>query len=162
MATVGRIIAGARIERGMKQEDLAAAVGVSKSAVHQWENGTSMPRMHLRAHIAQALGIDKALLMPEMADVIPAREQPRDIATEISEMRSRLEVLAGGEGRGDGAEGYPGIEALLQDPALRQALHITDDEAEALRSVSVGTHHSIETVDQAVALLSLLRTWQRR
>ncbi|NMC34935.1 MAG: helix-turn-helix transcriptional regulator [Veillonellaceae bacterium] len=163
MATLGRIIAGARIERGMTQEELADAIGVSKSAVCQWEAGRSTPRMHIRARIAKALGLETMVLLPEI-ELLPELDPPRTREQAIADIKARLAELEHDEheGRGDAPDPYPGIEALLQDPTLRQALQITDAEAESLRSVSVGTDHSVETVDQAIALLALLRTLRRR
>lgn len=39
----------------MSQLDLAAAVGVSKAAVSEWELGKSTPRQHVQVAIASAL-----------------------------------------------------------------------------------------------------------
>jgi len=51
---------GAKIKQyrkfsGLSQAALGDAVGVSKAAVSQWENGESSPRPHLQIEIAKAL-----------------------------------------------------------------------------------------------------------
>lgn len=55
-----------RVLRGMTQKDLAEYLGVTESAVSQWENGTSAPRLkHLQA-IAKIFGIEIGdIILPE-------------------------------------------------------------------------------------------------
>jgi transcriptional regulator with XRE-family HTH domain len=43
-----RLVA-ARERRGLKQAEIAARIGVSQSAVSQWESGTCVPRKHVGA-----------------------------------------------------------------------------------------------------------------
>jgi putative transcriptional regulator len=50
----GNTIRQYRKLRKMSQADLAAAVGVTKAAVSEWEKGYSSPRPHLQIAIAQA------------------------------------------------------------------------------------------------------------
>lgn len=42
--------------RQLSQQQLADAVGVTKAAVSEWENGKSAPRQHYQVGIARALG----------------------------------------------------------------------------------------------------------
>lgn len=59
-------IAGARITKGLTQEQLAREIGVSRSAVQKWESGRADIRFkHLKA-ISQITGFDiDDFLMPE-------------------------------------------------------------------------------------------------
>jgi transcriptional regulator with XRE-family HTH domain len=44
-----------RTTHKMSQAELAEAVGVTKAAVSEWENGKSTPRQHIQVAIASAL-----------------------------------------------------------------------------------------------------------
>jgi transcriptional regulator with XRE-family HTH domain len=46
-----------RTEAGLSQEDLAAKVGVDKTAVSHWENGVSSPKGARLPAVASALGV---------------------------------------------------------------------------------------------------------
>jgi transcriptional regulator with XRE-family HTH domain len=59
----GERIRVARRERGLTQEDLAASVGVSRSAVAQWETGRSGQVRGNMARIARALQVDVEYLL---------------------------------------------------------------------------------------------------
>ncbi len=56
-----------RKERGMTQERLAEALGVTTGAVHKWESGASMPEIRMLMEIADLFGVSvDALLGYEM------------------------------------------------------------------------------------------------
>lgn len=81
---VGRRIAEARHAAGLSQAALAAAVGVSRSAVAQWETGRAGQLRANLARIGAALGVSASWL------------------------------LEGGAGRSDGAAGNATEMALLR------------------------------------------------
>lgn len=60
---IGETILRLRRERGLTQEQLAAAVGVSPPAVSKWERGVTCPDIALLAPLARALGatVDRLL-----------------------------------------------------------------------------------------------------
>lgn len=60
---VGRRIRDARRARGMTQDALARAVGVSRSAVAQWETGRAGQLRGNLTRIGAALGVSAAYLM---------------------------------------------------------------------------------------------------
>lgn len=60
---IGRRIRSARQERGLTQEALAAAIGVSRSAVAQWETGRAGQLTTHLAAIAGALEVGVEFLM---------------------------------------------------------------------------------------------------
>ena len=60
---IGERIRVARQERRITQEELASAVGVSRSAVAQWETGRSGQVTGNLARIAQVLGVGVEFLM---------------------------------------------------------------------------------------------------
>lgn len=52
----GSAIANRRKAKGLTQADLAALVGVSKTSVWKWENGTAQPRRTMMARLSELLG----------------------------------------------------------------------------------------------------------
>lgn len=55
---LGTLIARARHDRGLSMEGLAAATGVSKGLVWQWERGNKTPTAANLARVARALDVD--------------------------------------------------------------------------------------------------------
>jgi transcriptional regulator with XRE-family HTH domain len=53
----GAAIRLVREAKGMTQKQLAAAIGVTQSAVSQWEGGESSPSVKNQLKIASALGV---------------------------------------------------------------------------------------------------------
>ena len=56
-----------RHKKGMNQKDLAAAIGVDRSTITKWENGTSYPRAWMLPKIADVLGCTVDDLLRETA-----------------------------------------------------------------------------------------------
>ena len=46
-----------REEKGLSQQELADAAGVSRNAVDQWENGSYIPNVIAAAAVAEKLGV---------------------------------------------------------------------------------------------------------
>ena len=55
--TLGKRIGMLRRQKGLKQEELAAALGVSPQAVSKWENDQTCPDISLLPKLATLLGI---------------------------------------------------------------------------------------------------------
>jgi len=141
MATLGRRIAGARHEAGLLQEELADKVGVSKSAVQQWERGRAHPRINHLAEIARIT--NKPIIHFIEAQVRETRP------AEISAITAQRPAP------------YPGVEALLADEPTCTSLGVTPDEARLLRdgwSLPLGP----KTLPEAVKLLQTLRDMSSR
>ena len=73
---IGKRVKRLRIARGWTQNGLAAAVGVSRSAVAQWETGRSVGSATNRARIAQALGVAPAELVPKGEPIVSGDKMP--------------------------------------------------------------------------------------
>ena len=54
---LGQTIRKLRQDRGMKQEELGVAVGVSKQSVSNWENENIMPSIDLLIRLADCFGV---------------------------------------------------------------------------------------------------------
>ena len=90
---LGQAIKKLRQERGMKQEELGLAVGVSKQSVSNWENDNIQPSIEMLSKIADALSVT--------TDYLLGRDNRRYIdVTGISEdaiqhIQALLEMLKG-------------------------------------------------------------------
>ena len=60
---MGNRIAELRKAKGMTQEQLAAALGISAPAVSKWETGSSYPDITLLCPLARVLGTDVDTLL---------------------------------------------------------------------------------------------------
>ena len=57
MKNVGKTIAALRNRKGMTQQQLAAATGVTHQAVSRWENGASLPDMQTMLSLSRLFGV---------------------------------------------------------------------------------------------------------
>ena len=56
--TAGELLEQARHTAELSQQDVARALGVSRSAVHQWEGDKNQPAVHRLAGLFNILGLD--------------------------------------------------------------------------------------------------------
>lgn len=71
----GQRIRDARIAKGWSLDQLAAALGMSKVSIWQWEQGQARPRATRLAEVARILGLSLETLNDEHApDISPDRE----------------------------------------------------------------------------------------
>jgi transcriptional regulator with XRE-family HTH domain len=75
---VGDRIRGVRRERGLTQDELAVAVGVSRSAVAQWETGRSGQLSANLSRIAGALGTGVEYLLHGDDKMAPLKAESGD------------------------------------------------------------------------------------
>lgn len=62
MNTIGETIAALRKKKGITQEALASAIGVSSQSISKWENNTNMPDIMLLPVIADVFGVNIDIL----------------------------------------------------------------------------------------------------
>ena len=73
METLGRRIAALRRERELKQDELAAMLGISAQAVSKWENDQTCPDITALPKLAEILGITiDELLSGKKEEALPA------------------------------------------------------------------------------------------
>jgi transcriptional regulator with XRE-family HTH domain len=75
---IGERIRKAREDQGMTQDQLAAAVGVSRSAVAQWETGRAGQVTTNLTRVASALGLGVEQLMYGRSKTVPGQTQTGD------------------------------------------------------------------------------------
>lgn len=111
---IGETIAALRRQRGMTQEALASAVGVSAAAVSKWETGASCPDVALLSPLARALRTDVNAILDFTAQ--PSEKECAAYVNEVAEL-----ALSG-----DADAARTRIEALLREypdcPALQYQL----------------------------------------
>jgi len=80
--TLGKRIASLRHQKGLKQDELATALGVSAQAVSKWENDQTCPDISLLPKLAQLLGVSvdellsgKKAELEQTAKVLPPEER---------------------------------------------------------------------------------------
>lgn len=61
---LGARLAAARNQRGLTQDEVAAAVGLSRLTIVRYESGQLAPRSHLLRKLATALGVQLEELVP--------------------------------------------------------------------------------------------------
>ena len=66
LVVLGRVLVRARESRGLKQSDVAAALGLPASYLSKVENGTRRLDVIELVHIAEALGADPAEIVAEL------------------------------------------------------------------------------------------------
>lgn len=88
MQNVGRVIREARKRLGLSQEQLGKLTGVSRSAVNQWESGTTTPDAERLPEIARVLNLEAGALLgistSSPSIVTPAIQPKRDHALDTS------------------------------------------------------------------------------
>lgn len=62
---LGRNIERHRRRNGLTQHELAYALAVTQSTVHNWEQGTSSPPLHRLYRLADVLGVNVVGLLTE-------------------------------------------------------------------------------------------------
>lgn len=98
---IGSRIAGFRKEKGMTQEQLAEALGVSAPAVSKWETDSSYPDITMLCPLARALGTDVDTLLNYEEELTESRicehinrivemAEKQDVLTAEKELQSLL------------------------------------------------------------------------
>lgn len=77
-----------RVGKGLSQQALASQLFVTRSTVARWENGTRLPDAVMISRLAEALGVDAAILLSAAAE--------RDILPNVILVDDRKLILTGG------------------------------------------------------------------
>ena len=92
--TLGKRIAVLRKEKGLKQDTLAEALGVSPQAVSKWENDQTCPDISLLPKLAELLGVsvDELLSGKKMELAQAVKVLPPEERKDIKDMMLRIVV----------------------------------------------------------------------
>ena len=90
--TIGKRIAQLRRQKGLKQEDLASALGVSPQAVSKWENDQTCPDISLLPGLARLLDVSVDELLSGKEELPAVRVLPPEERKSIQDMMLRITV----------------------------------------------------------------------
>ena len=129
--SIGTRIAEARKRKGLTQDQLAEAMGVSPQAVSKWENDISCPDITLLPQLADYFGISVDDLLrgasaPE-AQIVPEGERK-----DFNKMMLRINVLS--------AEGDK-VKVNLPMPLLKTGLQI------GMNMENMGNYDALKDID---------------
>ena len=88
-AGLGETVRLRREQRGMGQEQLAAALGVRQQTVSRWENGLAVPRPSRVVELARVLELEPSALH-RLAGYLPAAEPRTSGWTEVQRLLPEL------------------------------------------------------------------------
>lgn len=110
-----------------KQADIINDLGINKSAISTWINGTRMPRMDKVQALADYFGVNKSDLLEEKDSNGLSSSDHKDIAKSLDEMMEQLESGDDSPLMYNGQELSETSKALLRN-ALEYALTETKKE----------------------------------
>ena len=91
--TLGKRIGMLRRQKGLKQDDLADALGVSPQAVSKWENDQSCPDISLLVNLASCLNTTVDALLSGKSEQLPvAQIIPEEQRKNIKDMMLRIVI----------------------------------------------------------------------
>src|SRR5271166_7053065 len=77
---VNELLRRVMLQAGLREDDIAARLGVDPKTVRRWLNGR-VPYPHNRAAIAELVGADEAELWPDTGGLLAARTRPEELGT---------------------------------------------------------------------------------
>jgi transcriptional regulator with XRE-family HTH domain len=80
VATVNEPLRRALLRARLREDDVAARLGVDPKTVRRWLNGR-IPYRHNRAAIAELVGADEAELWPDAGGLLAVRSRPEELGT---------------------------------------------------------------------------------
>ncbi len=90
--TIGKRIAQYRRRKGLTQEDLANALGVSPQAVSKWENDQTCPDISLLPRLAKLLDVTTDTLLTGEENLPAVRVLPPEKRKSLNELMLRIVV----------------------------------------------------------------------
>lgn len=143
--TIGQRIAEARRGMGMKQDELAEAMGVSAQAVSKWENDLSCPDISILPSLAKKLGmtVDELLSGKEESPaptVVPEAERK-----DFDKMMLRIKILSSDNDRVTINLPLPLIKALMAS-----GVSVGSIGGEKIDSLNIDWNNIIDMVEHGV------------
>ena len=111
--TIGQRISESRRALGMKQEELAEAMGVSAQAVSKWENDLSCPDISILPALAKKLGMTVDELLSGKEESQKATVVPEAERKDFDKMMLRIKILSRNNDKVNVNIPLPLLKALL-------------------------------------------------
>ncbi len=143
--TIGQRIAEARRSMGMKQEELAEAMGVSAQAVSKWENDLSCPDISILPSLAKKLGMTVDELLSGKEDAPIATVVPEAERKDFDKMMLRIKVISSDNDRVNVNLPLPLIKALLA-----AGVSVGSVGGEKMESLNIDWNNIIDMVEHGV------------
>lgn len=80
---LGKTIKGLRLKRGLKQQELADHIGLSRASMVNIEKGRHKPQIHILYDLSTVLGCTPTDLLPKRKSITP--ELPEELKTKLEE-----------------------------------------------------------------------------
>ena len=90
---IGKRIKEAREKAGLTQEQLGGIVGVTGSAITNYEKGTSHPKESVMYALIDALGVDANFLFQDCVKLPSTKKSPSDISEEAHKVAKDYDAL---------------------------------------------------------------------
>lgn len=104
---LGARIRAARVARGWKQRELAAAIHVEPITVSRWERGQHSPELDLLGRVADALDQPPAYFLPEDPLLVPPSPEFEAVvaamAVQVTAIQAQLDWITAAVERLEGA-----------------------------------------------------------
>lgn len=93
--SIGDRITSCRTAKGLTQEGLAQAMGISQAALSRWESNQREPQLRYLYPLATALGVTVESLLPGTHPIEPAlhTQHIRSLLTQLRATANQLEQL---------------------------------------------------------------------
>lgn len=116
----GKTILDLRKAKNMTQEDLAAQLGVTPTAVSKWENNNTMPDLLMLCALADCFEVtaDELLGRAKQYRYAVVASETMELGQKIASIAKEYGILA----RGIFTNFDEAAEAALQDPAVRYTI----------------------------------------
>lgn len=82
---IGKKIQEMREGRGIKQEELAQQVKVSRASISNLERGKHVPTLPLLYQICNALSVDTPDILPRQEQVFPGTKSTEEVQTPVAD-----------------------------------------------------------------------------
>ena len=131
--TIGKRIALLRKEKGLTQEELANAMGVSPQAVSKWENDQTCPDISALPKLARFLGVTVDELLEGKQELAPVRLLPPAERKDLKDMMLRVIVDSA-----DGDRGRVNVPLALVEVAMEIGMEMPQiNGTDALKGVDL-------------------------
>lgn len=119
--TLGNRISTLRKQKGLTQDQLAEAMGVSAQAVSKWENDLSCPDITMLPQLADFFRISIDELLREQKPAVTAQVIPEEVRKPLDKLLLKVQVYAPSE---KVADGYDRIHVNLPMSLVKLGLQM--------------------------------------
>jgi transcriptional regulator with XRE-family HTH domain len=143
--TIGKRISEARRAMGIKQDELAEAMGVSAQAVSKWENDLSCPDISILPSLAKKLGMTVDELLSGKEEAPTATVVPESERKDFDKMMLRIKILSHDNDKVNVNLPLPLLKALLA-----AGVSVSSMGGEKMNNLNIDWNGIIDMVEHGV------------